>query len=103
MVYDNLHLVENLLKEIVSEKKEEDKKEEERKKDELNIELLDKKEEMGKIDLEGELKSTGIKKRDFYNKVTDIVNDITLGQATLADLVQYVKKRKKREPKNEKV
>lgn len=91
---NNLGFVEELLKTITEEKdtmKEFDKK--------FDLELIDKDEELGKIDLERDLKSTGKKKKDFYREVIDLINKTIEGSATVDEVVEFIKKRKKREVK----
>lgn len=93
-LYNNLGFVEELLKTITEERdvmKDFDKK--------FDLELIDKDEELGKIDLERDLKSTGKKKKDFYKEVIELINKTIEGSATVDEVVEFIKKRKKREVK----
>lgn len=94
MLSEKLGIVENLFKLITEEKdiqKEVDSK--------LELELIDKDEELGKIDLERDLNSTGKKKKDFYKEVIKLINKTIEGKATVDEVVEFIKKRKKREIK----
>ena len=93
-LYNKLGFVEELLKTISEERdvmKDFDKK--------FDLELIDKDEELGKIDLERDLKSTGKKKKDFYKEVIELINKTIEGSATVDEVVEFIKKRKKREVK----
>ena len=65
----------------------------------FEIELIDKDEELGKINLEKDLKSTGKKKVDFCREVIDLINKTIEGNATIDEVIDFIKKRKKREKK----
>ena len=87
MLSDELGFVEKLFKNITETKEKECK--------ELALDLIDKDEELGKIDLERDLNSTGKKKKDFYREVIDLINKTIEGNATVDEVVEFIKKRKK--------
>lgn len=91
MLSEELGFVEELFKSITEAKEE---KGNEKK---FTLDLIDKDEELGKIDLERELNSTGKKKKDFYKEVIELINKTIEGNATVDEVVEFIKKRKKRE------
>ena len=91
MLSEELGFVEELFKGITEAKEE---KGNEKK---FTLDLIDKDEELGKIDLERELNSTGKKKKDFYKEVIELINKTIEGNATIDEVVEFIKKRKKRE------
>ncbi len=92
MLSEKLGLVEALFR-LITEEKDVTKEVDSR----FDLELIDKDEELGKIDLERDLNSTGKKKKDFYRDVIDLINKTIEGYATVDEVVEFIKKRKKRE------
>ena len=54
-----------------------------------------KEDEVDKVDMEKELKSTGNKNKDFSEDIVNAINDIINGEGTIEELIEIVKGKKK--------
>lgn len=93
MLGDNIKLLKEIVNEMISEEKED--------KTEIKLELINKDKEMDKVNLERDLNKTGKKKSDFLKEVIDKINDIIQDKATIDEIITLIKKRKKKEIKDD--